>query len=46
MGGDHGAAVHGVEAIGDGDPATLAATMQQEYGQWRQIVKEIGFVAD
>ncbi|MBS0430206.1 MAG: hypothetical protein JSR41_23215 [Proteobacteria bacterium] len=32
--------------IGDGDPATLAATMQQEYGQWRQIVKEIGFVAD
>ena len=32
--------------IGDGDAATLAATMQQEFVQWRQVVKEIGFVAD
>ena len=32
--------------IGEGDPAALAATMEREYGQWRQIVKEIGFVAD
>jgi tripartite-type tricarboxylate transporter receptor subunit TctC len=32
--------------IGDGDAASLAATMQSEYGQWTQIVKDIGFVAD
>lgn len=32
--------------IGDGDAASLAATMQSEYGQWKQIVKDIGFVAD
>ena len=32
--------------IGDGDAATLAATMQSEFGQWRQVVKEIGFIAD
>jgi tripartite-type tricarboxylate transporter receptor subunit TctC len=32
--------------IGEGDPVALAATMEREYGQWRQIVKEIGFVAD
>ncbi len=32
--------------IGDGDPAALAATMQAEYGQWKHIVKDIGFVAD
>lgn len=32
--------------IGDGSPATLAETMKREYGQWQQVVKEIGFVAD
>lgn len=32
--------------IGDGDAATLTATMQSEFGQWRQVVKEIGFIAD
>lgn len=32
--------------MGDGEADSLAATMAREYGQWNQVVKEIGFVAD
>jgi tripartite-type tricarboxylate transporter receptor subunit TctC len=32
--------------IGEGEAAPLAATMQKEYAQWKQIVREIGFTAD
>jgi tripartite-type tricarboxylate transporter receptor subunit TctC len=32
--------------IGDGDAATLAATMQREHAQWKQVVKDSGFTAD
>lgn len=32
--------------IGDGDAITLAETMKREYAKWKQIVSEIGFVAD
>lgn len=32
--------------IGDGNPATLAETMKREYAQWKQVVDDIGFVAN
>jgi tripartite-type tricarboxylate transporter receptor subunit TctC len=32
--------------MGEGEAAPLAATMQKEYGQWKQVVAESGFVAD
>ncbi|WP_158219352.1 MULTISPECIES: tripartite tricarboxylate transporter substrate-binding protein [unclassified Achromobacter] len=32
--------------MGDGSPTTLAQTMNREYGQWKKLVAEIGFVAD
>ncbi|SAI59849.1 putattive exported protein [Bordetella ansorpii] len=32
--------------IGDGNPDTLADTMKREYAQWKQVVDDIGFVAN
>lgn len=32
--------------MGEGDAEVLAATMKREYGQWQQVVKDIGFAAD
>ncbi|SFQ33245.1 Tripartite-type tricarboxylate transporter, receptor component TctC [Variovorax sp. 770b2] len=32
--------------MGEGEPEPLTATMQRDYAKWKQIVKEIGFVAD
>jgi tripartite-type tricarboxylate transporter receptor subunit TctC len=32
--------------IGEGEAAPLAATMQKEYAQWKQVVRDVGFTAD
>lgn len=32
--------------MGEGEAEALAATMRSEYGQWKQLVKEVGFAAD
>ena len=32
--------------IGDGEAGPLAATMQREYAQWKQVVRDSGFTAE